>query len=176
MSYTDFKYSGLNVRVSIPKRALEVDAAAAVTAKANATSVAAQANATVTADVSSVDADKHPKPPTTVVPPGGAATLWKTAATVTFSVKNTGKFDGHEVPQVYLSYPPSAGEPPRVLRGFTRELIRRGQSKLISLQLRKRDISIWDVVTQEWVVPKGRFTVSVGASSRDIRQSTTFTV
>ena len=67
-------------------------------------------------------------------------------------------------------------EPPRVLRGFTRELIRRGQTKLISLELRKRDISIWDVVKQDWVVPKGRFTVSVGASSRDIRQSTTFTV
>ncbi len=33
-------------------------------------------------------------------------------------VKNTGPVHGAEVAQLYLGFPPSAGEPPQVLRGF----------------------------------------------------------
>ncbi|EJD47277.1 hypothetical protein AURDEDRAFT_62469 [Auricularia subglabra TFB-10046 SS5] len=151
LSYTSFRYSGLDVRASIPRREVEADAeAAAEGATKNSTGAA--------------------------VPPGGPADLWKTAVRVSFTVRNTGAADGHEVAQVYLSCPASAGEPPRVLRGFARPFVRRGASKSVSIELTKRDISIWDVVGQEWVVPKGRFTVAVGASSRDIRQSATFTV
>ena len=41
------------------------------------------------------------------------------------------------------------------------------------MKLRKKDVSVWDVVTQQWVVPSGEFTVQVGASSRDIRMTGT---
>ena len=34
------------------------------------------------------------------------------------TVKNTGAVHGAEVVQLYLGFPPSAGEPPQVLRGF----------------------------------------------------------
>ena len=37
---------------------------------------------------------------------------------VTFTVKNTGTVAGAEIPQLYLGFPVSAGEPPKVLRGF----------------------------------------------------------
>lgn len=42
---------------------------------------------------------------------------------VTFNITNTGTVDGAEVAQVYLSYPPAAGEPPRVLRAFSKPFI-----------------------------------------------------
>lgn len=40
-------------------------------------------------------------------------------------------------------FPESAKEPPRVLRGFERQLIKKGQSAKFSIGLRVKDISIW---------------------------------
>ena len=35
-------------------------------------------------------------------------------------VQNTGQVNGCDIPQMYLEYPTSAGEPPRVLRDFAK--------------------------------------------------------
>lgn len=43
---------------------------------------------------------------------------WK----ITADVQNVGDVDGCEVPQLYLEFPASAGEPPRVLRDFSRSV------------------------------------------------------
>lgn len=89
--------------------------------------------------------------------------------TVSFTVKNTGSVAGLEVPQLYLTPPPSAGSPPRLLKGFDSVFIGSGESKLVTLQLSRYDFSIWDVVQQKWVIPPGSTGVSIGASSRDIK-------
>ncbi|KAF8575983.1 glycoside hydrolase family 3 protein [Ramaria rubella] len=107
--------------------------------------------------------------------PGGPASLFDTAWTVSYAVRNTGKVDGNEVSQVYLGFPSSAGQPPRVLRGFDRSMVKSGQTAFVSVPLRVKDISVWDVVKQKWVVPDGAFTVMVGSSSRNIHLTGTFT-
>jgi len=94
--------------------------------------------------------------------------LFETAWTVIYAVTNTGHTDGNEVSQVYLGFPASANQPPRVLRQFDRSFIKAGATTLVKLPLRLKDISVWDVVTQKWVVPSGTFTVEVGSSSRNI--------
>ena len=48
--------------------------------------------------------------------PGGPSALYDTVYTATFEVSNAGDVDSHEVSQLYLAFPPSAGEPPKVLR------------------------------------------------------------
>ncbi|KAL2267931.1 hypothetical protein VTJ83DRAFT_5208 [Remersonia thermophila] len=102
--------------------------------------------------------------------PGGPADLWETVATVTAQVTNTGGVAGAEVAQLYLSFPSSApSTPPRQLRGFAKLKLQPGQSGTATFNLRKRDLAYWDTGRQQWVVPTGRFVVSVGASSRDIR-------
>ncbi|KIJ43167.1 glycoside hydrolase family 3 protein [Sphaerobolus stellatus SS14] len=106
--------------------------------------------------------------------PGGPANLYETITTVTYAITNTGGMDGNEVSQVYLTFPAAANEPPKVLRGFDRTFIRRGQTAFISVPLRRKDVSVWDVVSQQWVIPKGLFTVHVGSSSRAIHLSGTF--
>ncbi|PFH53038.1 glycoside hydrolase family 3 protein [Amanita thiersii Skay4041] len=93
------------------------------------------------------------------------------AASVSFTIKNTGGFDGTEIPQLYLTYPANAGEPKKVLRGFNEVDIPKGQSKRVVLNLSLRDLSIWDTVNQKWARPSGVFTILVGASSKDIRLS-----
>lgn len=59
---------------------------------------------------------------------------------VSFTVKNVGKVDGHEVPQVYLSFPKSSGEPPKVLRKFDRFFIKAGSEEKITFQLNRYDL------------------------------------
>lgn len=99
--------------------------------------------------------------------------LYETAATVSYKVHNAGAYDGAEVSQVYLGFPAGSGQPPRVLRGFDKSFIRKGLTAFVNIKLRQKDMSIWDVVQQKWVVPKGQFQVFVGASSRKIRLSAT---
>jgi beta-glucosidase len=88
---------------------------------------------------------------------------------IRFNVRNSGKVAGSEVPQLYLGYPLSAGEPPKVLRGFQKITLTPGQSQSVSFTLGTRDVSIWDVVKHDWASVSGTFDVLVGASSRDIR-------
>lgn len=103
------------------------------------------------------------------------SSLTSTAYTITFDVKNTGSVVGTEIPQLYLGYPSGSGEPPMVLRGFDEvKDLGVGQSKTVTVSLTLREISIWDVVQQKWTRPAGTFTVSVGASIKDIRLTGTF--
>ena len=44
-----------------------------------------------------------------------------------------------------------------------------GQTKTITFNLTRKDISNWDPVAQDWVVTEFEKTVYVGASSRDFR-------
>ncbi|KAF2015470.1 glycoside hydrolase family 3 protein [Aaosphaeria arxii CBS 175.79] len=102
--------------------------------------------------------------------PGGAADLWETVATVTAKITNSGGVAGAEVPQLYITLPSSAPQsPPKQLRGFNKFKLEAGASKTAEFKLRRRDLSYWDSGRQAWAVPTGDFTVSVGASSRDIR-------
>lgn len=102
--------------------------------------------------------------------PGGPSGLFEDVATVTVSVTNTGDVDGAEVAQLYLSYPSSAGAPPLQLRGFDKLSLAAGETGTATFNLRWRDFSYWNTDTDTWTVPGGSFGVSVGASSRDIRQ------
>ncbi|KAF7349862.1 Glycoside hydrolase family 3 protein [Mycena venus] len=96
------------------------------------------------------------------------------AVTVSFTVANSGAVAGTEIPQMYLAYPASAGEPKRVLRGFDEVKLGVGASATVTMSLSAREISIWNVVSQAWVRPAGTFTVTVGASIKDIRLTGTF--
>ncbi|KAI9491546.1 glycosyl hydrolase family 3 N terminal domain-containing protein [Zychaea mexicana] len=91
------------------------------------------------------------------------------------SIRNSGKVDGAEVVQAYLSFPASVGEPPKVLRGFEKIFLTKDEQKPVTFLFSKQDLSIWDTKGGGWIVPSpGTFTLHVGASSRDIRSSTTF--
>ncbi|CAN8103469.1 unnamed protein product [Discula destructiva] len=107
---------------------------------------------------------------------GGYADLWDDVVSVTASVANTGARAGQEVVQLYLSFPAEAAQPPRILRGFEKVSIAAGASADVDMSLRRRDVSFWDVAAQQWAVASGTYTVSVGASSEDLKATATFTV
>ncbi|KZL67274.1 glycosyl hydrolase family 3 n terminal domain-containing protein [Colletotrichum incanum] len=103
------------------------------------------------------------------VVPGGRADLFEIVATVTATVKNTGRVAGAEVAQLYITLPSGAPvSPPKQLRGFKKLRLGAGESATATFNLRRKDLSYWDVPSQNWVVPKGTFRVRVGASSRNL--------
>lgn len=111
------------------------------------------------------------------IAPGGNPALWETLYEAEVTVKNTGSVKGDAVAQLYLTFPDSTpeGTPPLQLRGFDKVGIESSDSGTAKFELMRRDISYWDVVEQQWLIPSGEFKVSVGFSSRDLREVATFT-
>jgi beta-glucosidase len=106
--------------------------------------------------------------------PGGFASLYDIAATVTATITNIGSVTGAEVPQLYIGMPTSApASPPKQLRGFSKLSLSASASGTATFKLRRKDLSYWDTASQAWILPAGTFNVYVGASSRDIRLSGT---
>ncbi|EXK77894.1 beta-glucosidase G [Fusarium oxysporum f. sp. raphani 54005] len=113
------------------------------------------------------------KPKTQAVQPGGNPALWENVYNVSVSLTNTGKVDGATVAQLYVTLPYSApeGTPPRQLRGFEKVFLEAGKSQTVGFELMRRDLSYWDIISQEWVIPEGEFIISVGFSSRDLKET-----
>lgn len=106
--------------------------------------------------------------------PGGNPELWETLYNVEVEVTNTGPVSGSAVPQLYISFPDTApsGTPLRQLRGFEKLALEPGEKGTVRFEVMRRDISYWDVDSQQWAIPNGEFTFSAGFSSRDLVTST----
>jgi beta-glucosidase len=103
----------------------------------------------------------------------GAAAAAAAASRLVVRVTNTGLVPGQEVIQLYLSFPATAGEPPRQLKHFTKVALQPGASKDVAFALTPRDVSIWDVDRSDWALARGKYLVEIGGGSDDIRLQTT---
>jgi beta-glucosidase len=88
--------------------------------------------------------------------------------TVGADVTNTGARAGAEVAQVYVTDPSSVGEPPKQLKGFSKVSLAAGQTQHLTFTLDERAFSTWEPAAQQWSTHDGRYTVSVGDSSRSL--------
>lgn len=89
--------------------------------------------------------------------------------TVTCTVKNTGDCDGQEIVQLYIrDMVASIAQAPILLKAFERVELKKGESKTITFNLGKRELSMYNAQLEEVVEP-GDFKVMIGASSDDIR-------
>jgi beta-glucosidase len=107
---------------------------------------------------------------------GGNPDLWNIYASVSVDIKNTGSMAGKEVAQLYLSFADVLGDakevdfPVKVLRGFEKIELQKDEVQTVHFNLTRRDLSYWDVVRQNWVMPtEGSIAIRVGASSRDLK-------
>jgi beta-glucosidase len=94
--------------------------------------------------------------------------------TATVTISNTGAVDGSEVVQAYIGFPKGNGEPPKVLRGFEKIVVKKGHKENVDISFSKTELSVWNSDSKKWVIPSGTFTLYIGASSGDIRQTATF--
>lgn len=104
---------------------------------------------------------------------GGHEDLWDVIYQVYAEVENTGTNTGSEVAQLYVGIP---GGPVRQLRGFSKVGIDAGAKVTVEFDLKRRDLSEWDVVAQQWKLQTGTYNVWVGASSRNLPLSGTIII
>ena len=94
---------------------------------------------------------------------------------VSFDVKNTGRYDGDEVSQIYVKLPDvGVVTPNKELKGFSRNTIRKGENKRVEISVRKDLLRYWDETKNEFVTPAGAYKFMIGSSSDDIHLNNEF--
>ncbi|KAF2741382.1 beta-glucosidase-like protein [Polyplosphaeria fusca] len=102
---------------------------------------------------------------------GGNPALFDTAYDVSVTVTNTGNASGKAVAQLYVQFPANTAlidTPIIQLRDFEKtDGLAAGESQILSLRLTRKDLSVWDVVSQNWIVPdpQGDYGFWIGGSS-----------
>ncbi len=95
---------------------------------------------------------------------------------VSVDVENTGKLAGDEVVQLYIQQKSTNLKLPlKQLKAFQRISLKKGESKTVSFQLSRNDLSFWNE-KNEFVMEPGDIQILIGASSEDIRLKTKTTI
>jgi len=93
-----------------------------------------------------------------------------------FKLKNTGKYKGDEVVQLYLHDElASVARPVKELKGFQRISLEPGQEKEIQFIITPDMLTMLDINMKEVIEP-GKFRIMIGSSSMDIRLREIFEV
>jgi beta-glucosidase len=96
---------------------------------------------------------------------------------ISFKIKNTGSVEAEEVPQMYVAFSGSVFRRPlKSLKGFTRLGIRPDEEQVVHFSLPVKELAVWDSFHNHFCVETGHCMVMIGASSADIRLSSSFKV
>jgi len=96
--------------------------------------------------------------------------LGKTDYEVSYNVTNVSSVDGKEVSQVYVKeILPLVIRPEKELKAYSKDLIKAGQTKRISVKLDYSSFAYYSTALDKWQIDGGAFEIMVGSSSRDIR-------
>ncbi len=105
------------------------------------------------------------------------AEVGEEAVSVSFTVTNTGEVAADEVAQLYVrAESPSVPRPRRALLAHRRLPLAPGASARVSFDVPLSALAFWDVAQGRWRLEPGAYALLVGASSEDVRLSTTVTV
>ncbi len=95
---------------------------------------------------------------------------------VTVTVKNTGKYEGKEVVELYISAPDNkaANKPVKELKAFAKtKLLKPGESQTLTLSITAPELASFDEAASAWVVAEGEYQFFIGASAQDIKATLT---
>ncbi|GAB1317565.1 beta-glucosidase [Madurella fahalii] len=104
--------------------------------------------------------------------PGGNLGLYEVLYSITASIENVGDIAGTEIPQLYVQLG-GPDNPFGVLRGFDEIELEPGETKNVTFELTRRDVSNWNTSTQNWEITDREKVIFVGSSVRDIRLNAT---
>lgn len=95
--------------------------------------------------------------------------------TASVTVTNSGKADGKEVVQLYISAPTNKLDKPATeLKTFTKTgLLKPGESQTFTFTITARDLASYQTKTNSWVADAGTYNVKIG-TSQTAKQSASF--
>lgn len=91
---------------------------------------------------------------------------------ITVTVKNTGKYSGKEVVQLYASAPDRmhANKPEKELKAFMKtKNLKPGESATVVLTVGTSELASFDEQSSSWIVTPGVYQFQIASSSRDIK-------
>jgi beta-glucosidase len=92
--------------------------------------------------------------------------------TISFSLKNTGQFDGEEVTQLYIhDLVGSVTRPVKELKGFKKVFLKSGEQIEITFKITASDLRFYDA-NMKFVTEPGQFRIFVGGNSVDLIETT----
>ncbi len=95
----------------------------------------------------------------------------------TFTLTNTGKMDGAEVVQLYVSKTDgNVFRPVKELKGFQKVFLKAGESKKVTIILDDKAFRYFNVNTNKFEVEGGEYQILIGACVADIKLSGTVSV
>lgn len=89
---------------------------------------------------------------------------------VAVTVKNAGERDGEETVQLYVrDMVSSITRPVKMLRGFQKVFLKKGESREVAMELGIEDLKFYNAA-MKWTYEPGDFKVMVGPNSRDVKE------
>ncbi len=91
---------------------------------------------------------------------------------ISVTVKNTGKLEGKEVVELYISAPDNkaANKPVKELKAYAKtKLLAPNETETVVMTVKAADLASFDEAASAWVVAAGEYQFLVGASSQDIK-------
>ena len=96
--------------------------------------------------------------------------------TASVTVSNNGARDGEEVVQMYITDPIcSTTKPVLELKGFEKVMLKAGESKVVSFEIKPDKLLKYYAADDKWTVEAGEYIVRIGGNSYDL-QSKSFTL
>ncbi|MHB1700381.1 MAG: glycoside hydrolase family 3 C-terminal domain-containing protein [Acidobacteriaceae bacterium] len=96
---------------------------------------------------------------------------------VSLHVKNTGKYSGDEVVQMYVKHVNSkVSRPDLELKGFQRVHVPVGHKEIVKFALAAKSLMYWSTAQDMWSLEKDKIEIMIGSSSSDIRLSKIITI
>ena len=96
---------------------------------------------------------------------------------ISFDVKNTGHREAAEVAELYVGDShASIPRPVKELKAFAKINVKPGETRRVTLTLKSRAFSFYDIQKKDWSAEPGDFTILVGGSSDKIQLQGKFTL
>jgi len=96
---------------------------------------------------------------------------------VSFALKNSGKVDGAEAVQVYVSQPKaSVIRPVKELKAFKKVFLKAGETQRVELEIKAKDMAFYNEKTKSWTLEAGEFVIRNASSSMDLKSIITIQI
>jgi len=96
---------------------------------------------------------------------------------VSFTLKNSGKVDGAEAAQVYISQPKaSVVRPLKELKAFKKVFLKAGEIQTVEMEIKAKDMAFYNENAKEWTLESGEFILRNAASSADVKSSISISI